>query len=97
MDENEVKTRNEMKVEPSSTGGGDPKHDSTVCSEVKVDSKTPKSSQPTLQRKRKKKSKTKESNPRTVNSSRPQRTIKPVDRLNIATVKGPSYAHVVRG
>ena len=96
MDENEVKTRNEMKVEPSSTGGGGPKHDS-VYSEAKVDSVTPKVAQPTLQRKRKKKSKIKESNPRTVNSGRPQRTIKPVDRLNIATVKGPSYAHVIRG
>ena len=83
-----------MKVEPP-LEGGDPKHGSTVCSEAKVDSKTAKGSQPTLQSKRK--TKITESNPRTVNTGRPQRTIKPMDRLNIATVKGPSYAPVAQG
>ena len=94
--ENEVKTGQEMKLEPSSTGGGDPKRVPEVRSVAKVDEKTQEVSQTTLQSKRRKKNQPKENNPRTVSSGRPRRTPKPVDHFNIGSTKGQSYAHVAR-
>ena len=74
-------------MEPSSTGGGD---DTAVKIDVKVDKKA-KSKAKTRKSRKSADMKTAQ-----VSSSRPSRSRKPVDRLNIGTTKGSSYANVVR-
>ena len=88
--ENEVKTSQGMKVEPSSTGGGETKSAPAVKSDEKVDEKTSE-----LQSKPKR-TRSKIKVPPTAASSRSRRTIKQVDRLDVSK-KGQSYANVVRG
>ena len=86
----EVKTSKKMKVEPSSTGGGETKSAPAVKSDEKVDEKTSE-----LQSKPKR-TRSKIKVPPTAASSRSRRTLKQVDRLDVSK-KGQSYANVVRG